>query len=161
MPYTGYSRYLAFALVALSGAIFAEVHRTTDRRVLIAVPLLVAGLQAWPLARTFALDFRPDYERNSLEWNGSLIRLPIRALIAKLPVRAVNTPRAIRVVTFDTDLISLAVVYPDLAARYELRPEGFAASYQACSCRDDTEAVLAVFEWPSHFADTALCLIHI
>ena len=154
VPYTGYSRYLAFALVALSGAIFATTHRTTDRRVLIAIPLVIAGLQAWPTARTFALDFRPDYERNSLEWNGSLIRLPIRALIGKLPALPGDTPARIRVVTFDTDLISLRVVYPDLATRYELQPEGYATSPEACSCRDETEAVLAAFEWPAHFGDT-------
>jgi hypothetical protein len=154
VPWTGYSRYLAFALVALSGAIFAAMHRTTDRRLLIAVSLVIAGLQAWPVAGTFALDFRPDYERNSLEWNGSLIRLPIRALIGKLPALAVDTPTRIRVVTFATDLISLRVVYPDLATRYEFRPEGYATSHEACSCRDDAEAVLAAFEWPAHFGDT-------
>jgi hypothetical protein len=155
VPYTGYSRYLAFALVALSGAIFATLHRVTDRRLLIAVPLVIAGLQAWPFAQTFALDFRPDYERNSLEWNGSLIRLPIRSLIGELPALAVVSPTRIRVVTFNTDLISLGVVYPDLATRYELRPESYAASQEACSCRDNAEAVLAAFEWPAHFGDTA------
>ena len=154
VPYTGYSRYLAFALVALSGAILAATHRATDRRRLMAVPLVIAGLQAWPMAQTFALDFRPDYERNSLEWNGSLIRLPIRTLVGKLPALAKDAPMRIRVVTFATDLISLAVVYPDLAARYELRPDSYAASYEACSCRDNAEAVLAAFEWPAHFGDT-------
>jgi len=153
VPYTGYSRYLAFALVALSGAIFATMYRVSDRRLLLAIPLVMVALQAWPMARVFALDLRPDYERNSLEWNGSLIRLPIRALIRRLPSLAGQTPTSVRVVTFDTDLISLRVVYPDLAARYELRPDGYAASFEACSCRDDTEAVLAAFEWPAHFAD--------
>lgn len=153
IPYTGYSRYLAFALVALSGAIFATTHRTTNRRVLIAIPLVIAVLQAWPVARTFALDFRPDYERNSLEWNGSLIRLPVRALIDKLPALPGDSPARIRMVTFDTDLSSLRVVYPDLAARYELRPEGYATSPEACSCLDEAEAVLAAFEWPAHLGD--------
>jgi hypothetical protein len=155
VPYTGYSRYLAFALVALSGGILATMYRTTDRRLLIAVPLVIAGLQAWPAARTFALDFRPDYERNSLEWNGSLIRLPIRVLIGKLPALAEHTPTSIHVVTFGTDLISLGVVYPDLATRYELRPESYATSHVACSCKEDTEAVLAAFERPAHFGDTS------
>lgn len=154
VPYTGYSRYLAFALVALSGAIFATMHRSTDRGLLIAVPLVMAALQAWPASRAFALDFRPDYERNSLEWNGGLIRLPIRALIVRLPALPGDTPTRIRVVTFATDLISLGVAYPDLAAQYELRPESYAASHEACSCREDTEAVLAAFEWPAHFGDT-------
>ena len=154
VPYTGYSRFLAFALVALSGAVFATSHRTTDRRLLIAVPLVMTALQAWPVARTFALDFRPDYERNSLEWKGSLIRLPIRALIGRLPALPGDTPARVRVVTFATDLISLGVVYPDLATQYDLQPESYAASPEACSCRDDTEAVLAAFEWPAHLDDT-------
>jgi hypothetical protein len=154
VPFTGYSRYLAFALVALSGAVFATIYRTSDRRLLIAIPLVMLALQAWPVARTFALDLRPDYERNSLEWKGSLIRLPIRALIRRLPAMPVETPTRVRVVAFATDLVSLGVVYPDLAAQYELRPESYAASHEACSCRDNTEAVLAAFEWPAHFDDT-------
>ena len=155
VPYTGYSRYLAFALVALSGAVFATTHRMADRRVLIAVPLVMAALQAWPVARSFALDFRPDYERNSLEWKGGLIRLPIRSLIGRLPALGGDTPTRIRVVAFATDLISLPVVYPDLATKYDLRAESYAASPEACSCRDNAEAVLAAFEWPAHFDDTA------
>ena len=153
VPYTGYSRYLAFALVTLSGALFATMYRVSDRRLLLAIPVVMAALQAWPVARMLALDLRPDYERNSLEWNGSLIRLPIRTLISRLPLPEGGSPTSVRVVTFDTDLISLRVVYPDLAARYDLRPDGYAASVDACSCRDDAEAVLAVFEWPAHFAD--------
>jgi hypothetical protein len=159
VPYTGYSRYLTFALVALSGAIFATMYRISNRRALVAIPLVMVALQVWPVARTFALDFRPDYERNSLEWNGSLIRLPIRALLNRLPSLQLPSlhaasPTRVRVVTFATDLISLSVVYPDLAARYEFRPEGYATSLDACSCREDAEAVLAVFEWPAHFSDT-------
>ncbi|MGH9218793.1 MAG: hypothetical protein ACRD1W_05805 [Vicinamibacterales bacterium] len=155
VPYTGYSRYLAFALVALSGAVFATTYRTADRRVLIAIPAVLAALQAGPVARAFALDFGPDHERNSLEWNGSLIRLPIRELIGRLSAMPEGAPRSVRVVTFETDLISLPVVYPDLAARYELRREDYAvASSEPCSCKDGTEAVLAVFEWPAHFGDT-------
>jgi hypothetical protein len=156
IPWTGYSRYLAFALVALSGAAFATAYRLTDRRQLIAIAVSMAALQAWPVARAFALDFGPDYERNSLEWNGSLIRLPIRTLIERLPaVPGGGGPSSIRVVTFGTELTSLHVAYPDLANQYELRRGDAAASPSSCACRDRSEAVLAAFEWPAHFGDTA------
>ena len=157
VPWTGYGRYLAFALVALSGAAFATTYRLTDRRQLIAIPMVMAALQAWPVARTFALDFRPDYERNSMEWKGSLIRVPIRTLIERLPrlsAAQAGSPRSIRVVAFGIELTSLQVVYPDLATQYELRRGDLDASPSACACRDQSEAVLAGFEWPAHFGDT-------
>lgn len=154
VPYTGYSRYQAFTLVALSGGVFAVMYGTTNSRVPIAFAVLLAALQIIPVTRTLALNFRPDYERNSLEWNGSLVRMPIRKLIERLPALPVETPGSVRVVTFATDLISLGVVYPDLADRYELRPDSYAASYESCTCRHNSEAVLAVFEWPAHFGDT-------
>ena len=153
IPWTGYSRYLAFSLVALAGGVFATMYRLTDRRVLIAIPVVMAALQAWPVARTLALDFRPDYERNSMEWNGSLVRLPIRALIEKLPAFPVN-PLRVRVVTFGIELTSLQVAYPDLANRYELQRGDVNASPSECVCRDNSEAVLAAFVWPAHFGDT-------
>jgi hypothetical protein len=158
IPWTGYSRYLAFALVAVSGAAFATTYRLSDRRQLIAIPVIMAALQAWPVARVLALDFRPDHERNSLEWNGSLIRLPIRTLIERLPRHSAATaggdPHSIRVVTFGTELTSLQVAYPDLANQYELRRGDAATSPSSCSCRDQSEAVLAAFEWPAHFGAT-------
>jgi hypothetical protein len=157
IPWTGYSRYLAFSLVALAGAVFATAHGVKDRRVLIAIAATMAALQAVPVARILALDFRPDYERNSLEWNGSLIRLPIRALIDKLPRRRAaqaGSPSRIRVITFGIELTSLQVAYPDLADRYELQRGDLNASPSDCACRDNTEAVLAAFEWPAHYGDT-------
>lgn len=154
MPWTGYSRYLAFALVALAGAVLATTHRIGNRRALIGISAIVIALQAAPVARMLALDFRPDYERNSLEWNGSLIRLPIRSLIERLPAPPGGGARSIRVVTFATDLTSLQVAYPDIARRYELR-RADGVGMAACRCADNSEAVLAVFEWPAHFADTA------
>ena len=93
-----------------------------------------------------------------MEWNGSLVRLPIRSLIERLPRRSAAEAggvRTIRVVTFGIELTSLQVVYPDLANQYELRGDDSTASPSACACRDQSEAVLAGFEWPTHFADTA------
>ncbi len=153
VPYTGYSRYLWFALAALSGAVFMTTHRTASRRLLIAMPIVLAALQAGPVARAVALDFQPDYERNSLEWNGSLIRLPIRGLLTKLPALSADAAR-VRVVTTATDLTSLSVAYPDLAARYEFVRDDYAALSGGCACRDENEAVLAAIEWPAHFGDT-------
>jgi hypothetical protein len=154
VPYTGYSRYLAFAIVALCGAVFATTHRISNRRVLMALSLVLVILQAVPVTRAMALDFRPDYERNSLEWNGSLIRLPIRALARRLPeVPGGTQAQRLRVITFGTDLTSLSVAYPDLAARYELVRGDH--DNGECRCANSTEAVLASFEWPAHFGNTA------
>jgi hypothetical protein len=151
IPYTGYGRFLAYSLLALCGALFAVAYRA-NRRHLVAAAMAIAVLQVVPVSRTLALDFRPDYERNSLEWNRGPIRLPIRTLIERLPSAPGGAPRAIRVVTSPTDLTSLHVAYPDLANQYELRrAEGSASE---CACRDNNEAVLGVFEWPAHLGDT-------
>ncbi len=151
IPYTGYGRFLAYSLLALCGALFAITYRITDRRALIGITVVIAALQIVPVSQVLALDFRPDYERNSLEWNRGPIRLPIRTLIDRLPATPEGTPRAIRLVS-PTDLSSLEVAYPDLADRFEFRRADAAAS--ECLCRDHTEAVLGVFEWPAHLGDT-------
>jgi hypothetical protein len=155
IPYTGYGRYQAFTLIAICGAVIATTHRLTDRRMLIAIPLFIALVQGVPFARAFALDFRPDYERNSLEWNGSLVRLPIRALADRIPeARDAAQVHRIRVISFGIELISVPVAYPDLAARYALTLDQQAGSSIDCRCRETAEAVLAGFEWPVHFGNT-------
>jgi hypothetical protein len=155
IPYTGYGRYQAFSLIALCGAVIAWTYRTRDRRVLIALPLVVGALQAVPVARAFALDFRPDYERNSLEWKDSLIRLPIRTLAEKIAATpGGDQVRRIRVITFGIDLISLRVAYPDLADRFDLQGDEQSAAAPDCRCRDNSEAVIAGFTLPAHFGDT-------
>jgi hypothetical protein len=153
IPWTGYSRFLALSLVAMAGAVFATTHRVADRRVLVALSSIMIALQAFPVARIFRLDFRPDHERNSLQWSDSLIRLPIRTLIEHLPAAQGASPRRVRVVTSATDLTSLRVAYPDLAERYELVRDDGSADSSRCACRDDAEAVLAAFEWPAHYGD--------
>jgi hypothetical protein len=155
IPYTGYGRYQAFSLIALCGAVIATTHHGRDRRAPIAMAAIIAALQAVPVARAFALDFQPDYERNSLEWNGSLVRLPIRELATRIPdARDGGQISGIRIVSFGIELISVPVAYPDLAARYALTLEQQDASAVDCRCRDSETAVLAAFEWPAHFGDT-------
>lgn len=153
IPFTGHGRFLAHSLVALCGAVFVTTYWlwSVNRRVLIAVCAAIAVLQAAPAVRVFALDFAPDYERNSLEWDAGLVRFPIRSLIGRLP----PSVSRIRVVDFGVDLISLKVAYPDLAKRYELLGESQPLASPDCSCRSQPEATLAVFEWPAHFSDTA------
>jgi hypothetical protein len=154
IPWTGYSRYLSFSLIALGGAVFASTYRTGDRRALIAMAAILAILQAAPVTRALALDFRPDYERNSLEWNRALIRLPVRTLIDRLAGLAGGRPARVRVIAFGIELTSLRVAYPDLADRDGLQRGDVNASPADCACRDNAEAVLAAFEWPAHYGDT-------
>jgi hypothetical protein len=155
LAYTGYGRFQAFTLIALCGGVIGVAHRMADRRKLAALSIVIFALQVIPFARAFALDFRPDYERNSLEWNGSLVRLPFRALATRIPeARDAGQVRRIRVISFGIELISTPVAYPDLAARYALVLEQQSASAVDCRCRDNAEAVLAGFEWPAHFGDT-------
>jgi hypothetical protein len=153
IPFTGHGRFLAHSLLALCGAVFATTYWlfTVNRRLLIGVSVAIAALQVIPTARVFALDCKPDYERNSLESYRSLIRFPVRSLIARLADPAIAR---IRVVAFDMDLISLQVAYPDLARRYELRGESQSTAAPDCGCHSPSEATLAVFEWPAHFDDT-------
>jgi hypothetical protein len=140
-------------LLALCGAAFATTYwiSTANRRLLIAITVAIAALQIVPTTRALALDFAPDYERNSLEWDSSLIRFPIRSLIARLPDSSVSR---IHVVDFGTDLISLKVAYPDLARRYDLHGDTQSLTAPDCSCRSASAATLAVFEWPANFSDT-------
>jgi hypothetical protein len=153
-PYTGYSRFLAYSLVAACGAVFGWAYRSGDRgRALMLASAALALVQAGPALRTFALDFQPDHERNSLEWNGAMIRLPIRALASRIvALEGGEQVQRIRVVTFGTSLDSLQVAYPDLAARYALVRGDDTGG---CECRDNAEAVLAAFEWPANLGDTA------
>ena len=155
IPYTGHGRFHAHSLIAVCGAVFAAVYayRGSPRTLMAACAVLVV-LQVPAVARTFLLDFRPDYERNAMEWRRSLIRLPIRTLAKKLETLPGDALRRVRVVAFDTDLISLQVAYPDLASRYELAGHAITSPAE-CACRDSGEAVVAAFEWPAHFDDTA------
>jgi hypothetical protein len=134
--------------------VFAWTYRSAQRgRTLALTCAALVLLQAVPALRTFALDFQPDHERNSLEWDGAMIRLPIRALASRIPaMEGGDHVRRIRVVTFGTSLDSLQVAYPDLAARYELVRGDDTGD---CQCRDNAEAVLAAFEWPANLGDTA------
>lgn len=156
LPYTGYGRFLAYSLIAVCGAVFASAYRSPGRQQALMICALVAALQLPAVTRMFTLDFQPDHERNSLEWNGSLIRLPIRTLAGQITgTQGGDRVRRIRVITFGTDLTSLRVAYPDLAERFDLQRDEQSAATLDCRCRDNSEAVIAGFEWPAHFGDTS------
>ena len=157
IPYTGYGRFLAYPLLAVCGSLFVIAHWLPDHRrvVLMTATLAIAGLQLGATAAIAALDFQPDYERNSLEWHQGLVRFPIRSLARQIP----DLPHGagiskLRVITFEIDPISLRVAYPDLAAKYELHGDMQPAGAPDCACRSGAEAVIAGFEWPAHFANT-------
>lgn len=157
IPFTGYGRFLAYPLLAVCGLLFATTHALDLRRpsALTVLSAAVIVLQFTSVSSMLALDFRPDYERNSLEWSQGLVRLPIRSLASRLPeISGDKSIRKLRVATFGIDPISLAVAYPDLASRYELLGEMQAAASPDCGCRSADEAFLAGFEWPAHFTAT-------
>lgn len=157
IPYTGYGRFLAYSLLAVCGAVFASAYRTAERRkTLMLLCLWIAVLQLPGMTQVFTLDFRPDYERNSLEWNRSLIRLPVRTLASQIArTQGGDQVRRLRIITFGTDLTSLHVAYPDLAKRFDLQRDEQSAAAPDCRCGDNSEAVIAGFEWPAHFGNTA------
>ena len=156
VPYTGYGRFLAYSLIAVCGALFGSAYRTAEPpTTLIALCALIAVLQLPAMTRMFTLDFEPDYERNSLEWNRSLIRLPVRTLATQIAATPGGEQvRRVRVISFGTDLTSLRVAYPDLVERFDLQQDEQSAASPDCRCRDNSEAVIAGFEWPAHFGET-------
>ncbi len=101
IPYTGYGRFLAYSLIAVCGAVFASTYRSAEReRALIVLCAVIAVLQLPAVTRMFTLDFQPDYERNSLEWDRSLIRLPVRTLAEKIATtQGGEQVRRIRMIT--------------------------------------------------------------
>ncbi len=46
------------------------------------------------------------------------------------------------------------MAYPDLAEHLDLQRDEQSAGTPDCRCRDDSEAVIAGFEWPAHFGNT-------
>ena len=155
IPYTGYGRFLAYPLLAVCGLAFVTTHSLHRRSLLTGLSYAIVFLLIASTVRMIGLDFRPGYERNSLEWAQGLVRLPIRSLSDRLPGLAggANVSK-LRVVTFEIDPISVKVAYPDLATRYELQGEMQPSLAPDCACKVATEAVLAGFEWPVHFGGT-------
>jgi hypothetical protein len=158
IPFTGYGRFLAYPLLAICALMFVTTYSIAEqrRRLLIGISAALAVLMLPTTMQVMALDFQPDYERNSLEWSQGLVRFPIRSLTRRLPeLQGGQSVSKIRVAAFGLDLISLRVAYPDLAKRYELSGEMQSWGGTDCGCRTGGEAFLAGFEWPVHFADTA------
>jgi hypothetical protein len=157
IPYTGYGRFLAYPLLAVCGVVFTTTHAVGlhRRRLLTGVSCALILVLLPAASRMLALDFRPDYERNSLEWSQGLVRLPIRSLAKRLPdLDEASIVTKIRVIAFELDPISVRVAYPGLAERYELHGEMQSSLAPDCACRVASEAVLAGFEWPVHFSAT-------
>lgn len=157
IPFTGYGRFLAYPLLAVCGFVFVATewlaHHWRTRLAALSYALIV--LQFGSIIQMLALDFAPDYERNSLEWSQGLVRLPIRSLVRRLPeLTGGDAVTSIRVAAFELDPISLRVAYPDLARRFDLQGEMQSPAGPDCGCRLATQAFLAGFEWPAHFSDT-------
>jgi hypothetical protein len=155
IPFTGYGRFLAYPLLALCGCRVRHcgLAGTASANALIGATLVIAALQSFTATSVLALDFLPDYERNSLEWPQALVRFPIRSLSQRIPALASGRQVSkIRVIIFEMDLISLRVAYPDLARQYELLGDVQSPNASDCTCRSMDEAVVAGFEWPAHFA---------
>src|SRR5262249_52087355 len=72
VPSTAYSRYMLSPLFLAGGVVMLAAHRVLAPRgasLLTATALAIVALQAYPLASTLALDWRPDFARNSREWS--------------------------------------------------------------------------------------------
>jgi hypothetical protein len=155
VPFTGYGRYLLFPLVAAGAAVMLAVRRLSERghrRVVAATAAIVFACQLQPLARTLALDFAPDYRRNSMEWHRSLIRLPFRELASRIPEHPdAEQISRIRFVTVVLDTFITRVAYPDLARAYEITARYEGPGRTDCRCTAPDEAVIAGFEYRANF----------
>jgi hypothetical protein len=150
IPFTAYSRYLLFPLFVFGATLLVagdRLRRAGRMKTLVTASVLIVAFQAFPLASALALDFRPDYARNSREWPHVPVYLPIRALvsqIADLPGGA--AVRRIKIVTYGFDATLAPHVYPDLNRRYALRAEQQMVDAPDCACRAADEGVLGGFE---------------
>jgi hypothetical protein len=155
VPYTGYGRYLMFPYVAFAAALILFVERLIERghaRLTAVLVVLILACQARPLTATLALDFSPDYERNSLEWHRCLIRFPFRKLAREVATSPDGASiKRLRLVTIALDAQITRVAYPDVARRYAIVPTDLQPEQVDCHCRDATEAVIAGFEYRANF----------
>jgi hypothetical protein len=154
VPVTGYGRYLMFPYALGAAAALLAARRFVERgstRIVVGAAVFVLACQTLPLARTLALDFLPDYARNSLEWHRGLIRLPFRQLVRQIPVQpGGDAVTRIRLVTIALDAQSTRVAYPDVARRYAI-VAAEAPRDTDCRCVDLDEAVIAGFEYRTNF----------
>ena len=155
VPYTGYGRYLMFPYASITAAVLLSGRRLLERGRALAVmsiAVFVLACQAYPLAQTLALDLRPDYTRNAREWYRCLIRLPFRELAAQIPADESDAAvTSIRLVTITLDTQITPVAYPDVARRYRINPSIQRPEQVDCHCLADDEAVIAGFEFRTHF----------
>jgi hypothetical protein len=153
IPYTAYSRYMQYPLFLGGGIVLLAAHRLIAPlgvRALAATALGVAALQAVPLASTLALDWRPDFARNSREWSHVPVYLPIRDLASRIPPGAGVT--SIRLVTYGFDASMAASMYPTIDRRYRLHPDQQDVAHVDCRCVAPDGAVLLGIEFPTLMA---------
>jgi hypothetical protein len=153
IPFTAYSRYMLYPLFLAGGIVILAAHRLLAPRgtgVLTMTALAVVVLQAFPLASTLALDWRPDFARNSREWNHIPVYLPIRHLAGQIP--ATSDVTSIKIVTYGFDATMAPNMYPTLNRRYRLVPEQQDVNRVDCRCGVPGQAVLLGIEWPTLMA---------
>jgi hypothetical protein len=150
VPFNAYTRYMMYPLVLLGlllvPAAIILVQRRGPRSVVFAA-LIIVALQAIPLVRTLALDLRPDFARNSLEWGGVPVFFPVRDLMGQMEGRPdAAAVRSVRLVGVGADPIVAPVAYPDLNRRWPIHPETL-SSHIDCGCHSSTEVVLVGIEF--------------
>jgi hypothetical protein len=155
VPFTAYTRYMMYPLV-LMGLLLVPVAIGLLERgrrwsvVLLAIAILF--LQAPPLVRTLALDFQPDFARNSLEWPQCPVFFPVRELLGRMQAGPdAAAVRSVRLLGLTVDPVVAPIAYPDLNRRWPIRPETL-TSHIDCGCRSYSEAVLVGVELRSGVA---------
>jgi hypothetical protein len=153
VPFTAYSRYMLLPLFTGGSILLIAGHRLARdgrRRVLVALAAAIAVLHAAPLGAAIALDFRPEYARNSREWYGVPVYYPVRVLTDRMAADpAAGSVTRVKLISFGIDPGIAPVAYPDVNHRYALRGELQHPDGVNCRCTDSTEAVLAGFVVPA------------
>jgi hypothetical protein len=149
VPFTAYTRYMMYPLV-LMGLLLLPAATVMIRRSgpwpVVLTAIVIGALQAAPLARTLALDFRPDFARSSLEWDRIPIFMPVRELLERMAQRPdAGQVKSVRLLGPAVDPLVAPIAYPDLNRRWTIHPEEM-KSLEHCACQSSTEAVLLGFE---------------
>lgn len=133
--YIGYSRFMLYPLFLAALLTVPWALRLANGVPAAIAGIVILALQIVPLGRALALDLRPDYARNSVEWIRIPIFYPVRTLLEQMERRpGAEAVQAIRVVTPGVDPIVAAVVYPDFRRRFSIRPESWTTVSGSCEC---------------------------
>lgn len=155
LPWIAYSRYMLYPIF-LAGLLLVPLatilERAGQRRVILAGSLIMFACHALPTAGLIALDLRPDYARNSLEWAHIPMFYPVRALAQQMLARPdARGVRDLRVLTVGVDPIVAPVAYPDLNRRMAIHPE-LMHSAEQCACRNEHEATFIGLQYRTGLA---------